>query len=63
MARLIMDVQKSNYSLYNDDCFTIMEQLKKQQINVDAVIVDPPYGTTKCKWDSVLNFEEMWNAL
>ena len=29
----------------------------------DAVVADPPYGTTQCKWDAVLPFEEMWSAL
>jgi site-specific DNA-methyltransferase (adenine-specific) len=30
---------------------------------VDAVITDPPYGTTACKWDSVIPFEPMWSEL
>lgn len=31
--------------------------------SVDAVIADPPYGTTKCKWDSIIPFEPMWKQL
>jgi site-specific DNA-methyltransferase (adenine-specific) len=31
--------------------------------SVDAVITDPPYGTTACKWDSVIPFEPMWKEL
>ena len=31
--------------------------------SVDAIITDPPYGTTVCKWDSVLPFEPMWQQL
>lgn len=27
---------------------------------VDLVLTDPPYGTTACKWDSIIPFEEMW---
>jgi len=30
---------------------------------VDAIITDPPYGTTACKWDSVIPFDEMWERL
>ena len=30
---------------------------------MDAVICDPPYGTTACKWDTVIPFDEMWNRL
>ena len=31
--------------------------------SVDAIITDPPYGTTACKWDSVIDFELMWEQL
>jgi DNA modification methylase len=30
---------------------------------VDMVLTDPPYGTTACKWDSVIHFEPMWKEL
>jgi site-specific DNA-methyltransferase (adenine-specific) len=31
--------------------------------SVDAIITDPPYGTTTCKWDSVIDFDLMWQQL
>jgi site-specific DNA-methyltransferase (adenine-specific) len=31
--------------------------------SVDLVLTDPPYGTTACKWDSVIPFEPMWVEL
>ena len=31
--------------------------------SIDAIITDPPYGTTACKWDSVIDFESMWEQL
>ena len=31
--------------------------------SVDMVLTDPPYGTTQCKWDSVIPFEPMWQHL
>lgn len=31
--------------------------------SVDTIITDPPYGTTACKWDSVIPFEPMWEQL
>jgi len=31
--------------------------------SVDMVLTDPPYGTTACKWDSVIPFEPMWEQL
>jgi len=31
--------------------------------SIDAIITDPPYGTTACKWDSVIDFNLMWKQL
>jgi site-specific DNA-methyltransferase (adenine-specific) len=31
--------------------------------SIDAIITDPPYGITACKWDSVIPFEPMWKEL
>jgi len=49
--------------LYNGDTLAIMDRLIEEGIQVDAIITDPPYGTTACKWDSVIDFEEMWIRL
>ena len=47
--------------LYNGDCLEIMKSIADKSI--DAIITDPPYGTTACKWDSVIPFEPMWKQL
>jgi len=47
--------------LYNADCFDIMPMIADK--SVDAIITDPPYGTTACKWDSIIPFEPMWEHL
>ena len=47
--------------LYNGDCIEVMKSIPNKSI--DAIITDPPYGTTKCKWDSVIPFEPMWKQL
>jgi DNA modification methylase len=31
--------------------------------SVDMVLTDPPYGTTACKWDSIIPLEPMWQHL
>ena len=49
--------------LYNDDCLARMDKLIAKGVVVDAIITDPPYGTTACKWDSVIPFDEMWIRL
>ena len=45
------------------DCLEEMDKLIAEGIIVDAIITDPPYGTTACKWDSVIPFPEMWERL
>ena len=49
--------------LLQGDCLKIMDKLIEQDIKCDAIITDPPYGTTACKWDSVIPFPEMWARL
>lgn len=51
----------SKVQLYNGDCLEIMDKLIKDGIIVDAVITDPPYGSTICKWDKIIPFEPMWD--
>jgi len=49
--------------LHKGDCLEVMDRLIADGVTVDAIITDPPYGTTACKWDSVINFDEMWLRL
>ena len=50
-------------NLINGECLATMDRLIEQGVVVDAVICDPPYGTTACKWDSIIPFEAMWERL
>ena len=52
-----------NVQLYQGDCLEVMDKLIEQGIKVDVIITDPPYGTTACKWDTVIPFDEMWERL
>ena len=49
--------------LYRGDCLEVMDELIAKGIKVDSIITDPPYGTTACKWDSIIPFDEMWLRL
>lgn len=51
------------YKLYNGDCLEVMDKLIEQGLKVDAIITDPPYGTTSCKWDNAIPFDAMWERL
>ncbi len=48
-------------NLINGDCLEVMKGILDNSI--DMVLADPPYGTTACKWDSIIPFEPMWNQL
>lgn len=50
-----------NPSLFQGDCLEVMRTLPDK--SVDAVICDPPYGTTACAWDSVIPLGAMWVEL
>jgi len=43
------------------DCLERMKEIPDG--SVDLILADPPYGTTACKWDSVIPFDAMWEQL
>lgn len=47
--------------LIHGDCLDVLPTLEDG--GVDMVLADPPYGTTACKWDSVIPLEPMWEQL
>jgi site-specific DNA-methyltransferase (adenine-specific) len=51
----------TSFNLMHGDCLEMMKQIPDG--SVDMVLTDPPYGTTSCKWDSVIPFEPMWIEL
>lgn len=50
-----------NWEAFHWDCLEIMKSIPDGSI--DAIITDPPYWSTACKWDSVIPFEPMWKEL
>ena len=58
-----MLIENDNYKLYLGDCLEVMDMLIAEGVKVDMVLCDPPYGTTSCKWDTVIPFDEMWERL
>lgn len=49
--------------LIQGDCITEMQKLINEGVKVDMVLTDVPYGVTKCKWDTIIPFDEMWSCL
>ena len=48
-------------SLLQGDCLELMKDIPDG--SVDMVLTDPPYGTTQCKWDSIIDLPLMWEQL
>lgn len=48
-------------NLYNGDCLEVMKDIPDQSI--DLILTDPPYGTTTCSWDTVIDLDLMWIQL
>ena len=44
--------------IYNEDCLIGMKKIP--DASVDCIICDLPYGTTVCKWDSIIPFDKLW---
>ena len=49
------------HNLIPGNCLELLKDIPEQSI--DFICIDPPYGTTKCKWDIVLPFEPMWEQI
>ena len=44
--------------IYNEDCLEGMKRIPDKSI--DMILCDLPYGTTACKWDTVIPLEPLW---
>lgn len=47
-----------NYKLRKGDCLELMKEIEGDTI--DMILADLPYGTTACKWDSIINLDALW---
>lgn len=45
--------------LMQGDCLDLMKTIPDQ--SVDMILCDLPYGTTACKWDAIIPFEDLWS--
>ena len=55
------DFKNENLWLMKGDCIERMKEIPDG--SVDMILTDPPYGTTACKWDSIIPLEPMWEQL
>lgn len=45
-------------TIHEGDCLTVMKEIPDK--SVDMILCDLPYGTTACKWDTVIPFVPLW---
>ena len=55
------DIKTESLWLMKGDCLERMKEIPDG--SVDMILADPPYGTTACKWDSVIDLALMWEQL
>lgn len=55
------DYKTENVHLMHGDCLERMKEIPSG--SVDMILTDPPYGTTACKWDSIIPLEPMWEQI
>ena len=54
-------LDSDGFELHLGDCLDVMKDIPDG--SVDMILCDPPYGTTACKWDSIIPLEPMWEHL
>ena len=45
-------------TILQGDCLELMMDIKEKSI--DMILADLPYGTTACKWDTIIPFDKLW---
>lgn len=51
-----MNIKKN--TIYNMECIEGMRSIREK--SVDMILCDLPYGTTHCKWDEIIPFDQLW---
>jgi DNA modification methylase len=44
--------------ILHGDCLELMKEIPS--VSIDMILCDLPYGTTRCKWDTIIPFEPLW---
>ena len=59
LPKEMITLENAKFTLICDDCVTAMQKLESSSI--DFLFTDPPYGSTRCRWDSPLDLDAFWN--
>jgi len=47
-----------NIKIIKGDCLEVMKTIESDSVHL--ILCDLPYGTTKCKWDSIIDIDKLW---
>lgn len=53
-----MNIMLNSGEVYQGDCLEVMKDIDDKSI--DGIFTDLPYGSTKCKWDTRIPFDDLW---
>jgi site-specific DNA-methyltransferase (adenine-specific) len=51
-------ILNENISLFYGDCLHKMKNIPDDSVHL--ILCDLPYGTTKCKWDTIIDLPDLW---
>lgn len=51
-------VIQPSVQLFHNDCIEEIKNITSDSI--ELILCDLPYGSTKCKWDKIINIEKLW---
>ena len=54
----LTDFKTNNITLLQGDCLERMKEIPDDSVNL--ILCDLPYGTTKCKWDTIIDIDKLW---
>ena len=46
--------------IYKGDCLDLMPKFVGDK-SIDMIFCDLPYGTTNCRWDSIIDLPKLWS--
>jgi len=52
------DFKTDNITLLHGNCLERMKEIPDDSVNL--ILCDLPYGTTKCKWDTIIDIDKLW---
>lgn len=55
---MLEDYKDNQFWFMKGDCLERMKEIESGSI--DMILTDPPFGSTNCKWDSIIPLEPMW---